>query len=56
MPNARAPETLLAARPEYVSAEVRAFASDHPAWSQALVVYFRRSGDGWSLVGLERNP
>jgi len=55
-PKAQAPAELLSARPEYVAALVRAFHADHPAWSQPLMVYFRRAGDGWSLVGLERNP
>ena len=53
---AQAPLDLLSARPEYVAALVRAFHADHPAWSQPLILYFRRAGDGWSLVGLERNP
>ncbi len=55
-PKAQAPAELLSARPEYVAALVRAFHADHPAWSQPLMLYFRRTGDGWSLVGLERNP
>jgi len=53
---AQAPSELLSARPEYLAALVRAFHADHPAWSQPLMLYFRRAGDGWSLVGLERNP
>ena len=53
---AQAPLDLLSARPEYVAALVRAFHADHPAWSQPLMLYFRRAGEGWSLVGLERNP
>ena len=52
---AQVPPDLLSARPEYVAALVRAFHADHPAWSQPLMLYFRRAGDGWSLVGLERN-
>ena len=52
----RAPAELLSARPDYVLARLRAFHADHPAWSQPLDAYFRRAGDGWSLVGLERNP
>jgi hypothetical protein len=54
-PRAQAPAALLAARPEYISAELRVFHPEHPAWSQRLVVYFRRAGGGWTLVGLERN-
>jgi hypothetical protein len=52
---AQAPAALFASQPEYVSALVRAVQADQPAWSQPLRVYFRRSGDAWSLVGLERN-
>jgi hypothetical protein len=55
-PRGQAPAALLSARPDYISARLRAFHADHPAWSHPLVVYFRRAGDGWSLVGLERNP
>jgi hypothetical protein len=53
---AQAPAALLNSRPEYLAARLRAFDAAHPAWSQPLMVYFRRAGDGWSLVGLERNP
>lgn len=52
---AQAPPALLAARPEYIGVVVRAFQQDQPAWSRPLTAYFRRSGDAWSLVGLERN-
>jgi hypothetical protein len=54
-PRSEAPAALLAARPEYVAARLRAFSPDHPDWAQPLVAYFRRSGDAWALVGLERN-
>jgi hypothetical protein len=53
---AQMPAALLAAKPEFVSARVRAFHGDHPAWSQPLVGYFRRAGSAWQLIGLERNP
>jgi hypothetical protein len=52
---AQAPESLLSSRNEYVAARVRAFHPDHPAWSHPLMIYFRRTDAGWSLVGLERN-
>lgn len=55
-PRTQAPDGLLRTRPEYVSARLQAHHPDEPAWSHPLVVYFRRAGDGWSLVGLERNP
>ena len=55
-PRAQAPAALLSARPDYLSVRLRAFHTDHPDWSQPLVAYFRRAGEGWTLVGLERNP
>ncbi len=55
-PRAEAPASLLSARPDYVSVRLRAFHADHPGWSHPLVAYFRKTGDGWTLVGLERNP
>ena len=55
-PRIQAPADLLAPRPDYVAARLRAHHPDFPAWSQPLMAYFRRSGDGWMLVGLERNP
>jgi hypothetical protein len=53
--SAQAPAALMAARPEYIGVVVRAFHRDQPAWSRPLTAYFRRSGESWSLVGLERN-
>ena len=53
---AQAPAALLANAPEFVAVRVRAFHPDHPAWSQPLMLHFRRAGGNWTLVGLERNP
>ena len=55
-PKAAAPAELLAGKPDYISVEVRAFHPDQPAWSQPLSAYFRRTGDRWTLVGLDRIP
>jgi hypothetical protein len=52
---AQAPAALLSTQPEFVSVLVRAYHRDHPAWSQPLRIYFRKTGSEWSLVGLERN-
>ncbi len=51
-----APAALTSGAPEYVSVRLRAFHPEQPAWDTPVVSYFRRAGDGWSLVGLERNP
>ena len=53
---ATAPAELTSAPPEYVAVRIRAFHPDQPAWATPLAAYFRRAGDAWSLVGLERNP
>jgi hypothetical protein len=53
---AQAPSSLLSGQPAYVAAQVRAFHPEHPAWSDPVLLYFRREGSGWTLVGLERNP
>ena len=53
---AQIPPALLAARPEYVSVRLRAFHPDRPDWAHPLLAYFRRAGDAWTLVGLQRNP
>jgi hypothetical protein len=55
-PRADAPAALASDRPEYVSARLGAFHPDQPGWAGPVVAYFRRADDGWSLVGLERNP
>jgi hypothetical protein len=53
---ARAPQALLNSASEYISASVRGFHPDRPAWAQPVQLYFRRAASGWTLVGLERQP
>ena len=55
-PRMQAPADLLAVRPDHIAVRLRAFHTEHPAWSQPLMAYFRRSAGAWTLVGLERNP
>jgi hypothetical protein len=55
-PRARVPAELLAGRSEYIAVRLRAIHADRPAWAHPLMAYFRKVGDGWSLVGLERHP
>ncbi len=52
----QAPPELLSSGAEYVAVTIKAFDPNRPAWQHPLVAYFRRAGDGWGLVGLERNP
>ena len=55
-PRATAPAALLGARPEFISVQIRSNHPEQPSWAQPVVAYFRRAGDRWALVGLERNP
>lgn len=55
-PRAQAPEALLASKPQFIAARLRAFRADRPEWAQPLMLYFRQADAGWKLVGLERNP
>lgn len=55
-PRAQAPASLLASKPQFIAARVRAFHPDHPAWAQPIMMHFRQVDGGWKLVGLERNP
>jgi hypothetical protein len=55
-PRAEAPAALASDAPDYVSVRLRAFHGDQPGWTGTVVAYFRRAADGWSIVGLERNP
>ena len=53
-PKAQAPAALLASQPDYISVRVSAIKAERPEWAQPVQIYFRRSGAGWMLVGLER--
>jgi hypothetical protein len=53
---AQAPASLFDGNPDFVAARLRAFHPDRPAWSHPVLVHFRRAGQAWTLVGLERNP
>jgi hypothetical protein len=54
-PRAQVPPALLGDA-RYVSARIRAFHPEHPAWRQPVVIYFKRDGKTWTLIGVERNP
>jgi hypothetical protein len=38
----------------FVRVSIRAIEPDHAAWRVPVEVYFRRSGENWTLVGVER--
>ena len=39
---------------DFVALSLRAVHPDHAGWRRLTNVYFRRSGDGWQTVGIER--
>ena len=49
-----APSGLPTAVGSFIRASVSAASADHPAWAAPVHAYFRRAGNGWTLVGLER--
>ena len=40
----------------FVGADLSVESDEHPSWRQPVRIVFRRDGDGWTLVGLERLP
>jgi hypothetical protein len=52
--NLTAPAGLPSAVGSYVQVAITAPSDAHPAWATPARVYFRRTADGWKLVGLER--
>ncbi len=55
-PTIKAPVALPGDPSAFVKVEVAAVNSSYPAWNNPVQVYFRRTNDGWQLVGLERMP
>jgi hypothetical protein len=53
-PRAAAPAALLAEAP-FIALTIAADHPDHPAWARPVRVFFRRSGSGWTTVGLQRD-
>lgn len=39
---------------DYVAVTITGTHPEHPRWSDPLRIYFKRDGDGWKTVGLER--
>jgi len=51
-----APAGLPTAAGSFVAVDISAESKEHPTWKQPVRTVFRRAGDGWTLVGLERLP
>jgi hypothetical protein len=51
---ATAPAPLLQAMSDYVGVVITAQHPQHPAWTKPVTFFFRRSGEGWTWVGAER--
>ena len=51
-----APADLPARAGSFVRADIAAVGGAHPSWASPVHAYFRRTGDGWRLVGFDRLP
>jgi hypothetical protein len=51
-----APGGVPAAPGSFIEIAISAETVDHPSWQQPVHTYFRRTADGWKLVGFERLP
>jgi hypothetical protein len=51
-----APRGLPAAAGSFVEVDISADSDTYPAWRKPVRTFFRRTADGWKLVGFERMP
>jgi len=51
-----APRGLPAGTGSFILVEISADSKEYAAWQRPIRTYFRRQGDAWTLVGLERTP
>jgi hypothetical protein len=51
-----APVGLPTSENSFIAVDLSASSKEHEAWRKPIRTYFRRSADGWQLVGLERIP
>jgi hypothetical protein len=51
-----APAGLPTREDSFIAVDLSASSKEHEAWRKPIRTYFRRSADGWQLVGLERIP
>ena len=50
------PTALPSANGAFVQIDISAETPAHPSWQTPVRTYFRRTGGGWTLIGLERLP
>jgi hypothetical protein len=51
-----APAGLPTREDSFIAVDLSASSKEHETWRKPIRTYFRRSADGWQLVGLERIP
>ena len=51
-----APAGLPTAAGSYIQVDISADLAAYPTWKQPIMTHFRRTAQGWELVGLERLP
>jgi hypothetical protein len=51
-----APAGLPSTPGSYIQVDLSADVAAHPSWKQPIKIHFRRTAQGWQLVGLERLP
>jgi hypothetical protein len=51
-----APPGLPTAPGSYIEVDLSASVDEHPTWKEPVKAHFRRTAQGWQLVGLERLP
>jgi hypothetical protein len=54
--SAVAPSSLIASGAQFIQVAVEGIHDSHPAWKRPVRVTFRREGNVWRTVGLERSP
>jgi hypothetical protein len=54
-PRCEAPSAILQGS-DFVAVAIRSLDAGRPEWAAAVTVHFKRSGEGWRLVGLSRRP
>jgi hypothetical protein len=52
----QAPAGLPTTAGSYIEVDITADLQAHPTWKEPVKTYFRRTAQGWTLVGLERLP